>query len=163
MITKQQFIDNFVKEIDIIRHLATKVTPDMLDYRPHEKQRSMLELLNYLGHIFTVGVELNIEGNMGKYAELTSNVPVVTLENFDMLMEAQAKAVAARIEALTDAELTEEYEIFGRSASRAMHIFGVMKWTVAYKMQLFLYIKANGNHDISTINLWAGVDAAPKN
>jgi hypothetical protein len=31
----------------------------------------------------------------------------------------------------------------------------------AYKTQLFLYIKANGNHDIGTMNLWAGMDQAP--
>jgi hypothetical protein len=41
-------------------------------------------------------------------------------------------------------------------------MLNVMKWAVAYKMQLFLYIKANGNHDINTSNLWRGVDPAPK-
>lgn len=163
MISQKEFIDSFTAEIAIIRHLGAKITPSMLDHRPHEKQRSLLELMNYLGHIFVTGVALNIAGNMSAYQELASNHPVVTLENFDQIMAEEAEAVRAKLEKLTDTELSEEIEIFGRKASRAMHMVGVMKWAVAYKMQLFLYIKACGNHDIGTSNLWAGVDPAPKN
>jgi hypothetical protein len=32
------------------------------------------------------------------------------------------------------------------------------KWLAAYKLQLFLYAKANGAHDIGTANAWAGID-----
>jgi hypothetical protein len=32
---------------------------------------------------------------------------------------------------------------------------------MAYRMQLFLYAKAAGNHAIQTPNCWAGVDVKP--
>ena len=74
----------------------------------------------------------------------------------------QSKSVIEKIEALTDEELAVESEIFGQTQTLAMHLFGMSKWAVAYKMQLFLYIKACGKHDINTSNLWRGVDSAPK-
>lgn len=162
MITRQEFIESFTKEIDIIRHLATKVTPAMLDYRPHEKQRSMQDLMQYLGHIFDLGTTLIVNGNSNNYMDLAKNAPTVTLVTFDHIMKDQSEHVVSMINGFSDESLTEEIEIFGRKASRAMHMLGVMKWAVAYKMQLFLYIKACGNHDISTMNLWVGVDPSPK-
>ena len=162
MINKKQFLNAFAKELDIIRHLGTKVDASMLDYRPSEKQRSMLELMNYLGHIFNTGVAISIAGSAKDYQEIAKNAPEVTLSNFDLVMQMQAKNVIEKIEALSDEELAVESEIFGQTNTLAMHLFGASKWAVAYKMQLFLYIKACGKHDINTLNLWAGVDSAPK-
>jgi len=161
MLTNNQLIEGFAVELSIIRHLATKIEPGMLDYRPSEKQRSMLELLNYLGHIIGVGIENAIGG--GKiYMELAKNAPVVTLENFDAVMQAQEASVREKLGALTDEDYAREVEVFGFTAPLVIHIMNVMKWSVAYKMQLFLYIKANGRHEINTSNLWRGVDPAPK-
>jgi hypothetical protein len=36
------------KEVRILVHLCSKVTPEMLEYRPTPKQRSTMELLRYL-------------------------------------------------------------------------------------------------------------------
>jgi hypothetical protein len=33
---------------------------------------------------------------------------------------------------------------------------------MTYRTQLFLYLKANGREELSTVNLWAGIDAMPK-
>ena len=162
MITKKQFLQSFIKEIEIIRHLGTKITPEMLEYRPSDKQRTMLDLMNYLGRIFDIGVTANIAGDSKMYMTLSEQAPVVTLSNFDLVMQMQIKSIEEKIEALTDEDLAKEIEIFGAKDTLAMHLVNVMKWGVAYKMQLFLYIKACGNHDINTSNLWRGVDPAPK-
>lgn len=148
--------------MDIIRHLGTKVEASMLEYKPSEKQRSMLELMNYLGHIFDLATTICIAGTSSNYMELAKNAPVVTFENFDLVMQMQTKTVVEKIQALTDEDFAKEIEIFGNKDTLAMHLFGVSKWAVAYKMQLFLYIKACGKHDINTSNLWRGVDSAPK-
>lgn len=149
-------------EISIIRHLAAKVEPTMLDYRPTEKQRSTTELLNYLGHIFNFGTDLVIQGNSSNYMDLAQKAPVVTLENVDSVMEAQAEDVRKKVMEISDEAMNESVEIFGLSAPRSMHLLGVMKWAVAYKMQLFLYLKVNGKPHLSTQNLWRGTDPAPK-
>ena len=162
MITKNQFLGAFGHEMNIIRHLSTKIEPSMLDYKPTENQRSTLELMNYLGHIFNLGATIVIAGTSENYMDLLKDAPVVTIENFDEVMRNQTSVVVDKIHALTDEDLAKTVTIFGRTSTVAEHLVGISNWAVAYKMQLFLYIKACGKHDIGTSNLWAGVDAAPK-
>jgi hypothetical protein len=162
MITKEQYLANLQNEINIIRHLGTKIEPTMLDYRPSEKQRTMLELMNYLGHIVSVGTEVAVVGNSANYMAFRDNAPKVTLENFDQIMTKQSEEVSAKISAFSDEAMKEEIEFFGRKTPRADHLLSILKWTVAYKMQLFLYLKANGKDELGTMNLWQGTDPAPK-
>ncbi len=162
MISKEQFIKALTAEFAIIQHLAKKVTPEMSEYRPTPGQRSMLELLNYLGHIFELGTTLNVQGHSKNYQELAAGAPVVTLENFNQVMDGQLEKVVAMLNALSDAQMQEDIEVWGMTAPRALHMLSVMKWAVAYKMQLFLYLKSCGLAHISTMNLWRGTDPAPK-
>jgi hypothetical protein len=162
MLTKDQFIDSLVHEIAVIRHLGKKIEPSMLNYRPTEKQRTMLELLNYLGHIFTIAITANIAGDTALYTTLRKDAPQVTLETFDAAMEAQEKLVREKIGALSEDDLKRETEIFGNKTPLALHLLNVLKWSVAYKMQLFLYMKATGKHELNTMNLWRGMDTPPK-
>src|SRR6266852_2203109 len=48
VLTKSELIAAAKDEIRILVHLAGKVQPTMLDYRPTPKQRSTLELLRYM-------------------------------------------------------------------------------------------------------------------
>src|SRR4030095_10165137 len=48
VLTKAEFLSSLQKEARILGHLADKVDPSMVDYRPTPKQRSSLELLRYM-------------------------------------------------------------------------------------------------------------------
>jgi hypothetical protein len=67
MITKQQYINSFVKELEIIKHLREKISVGMLDYRPTPKQRSTMELLQYLGHISGTAIMSFIDPEKNNY------------------------------------------------------------------------------------------------
>lgn len=162
MISKAQFIDSFMHEMKIIQHLGTKVTAEMLSYQPSEKQRTTLELMQYLGHIFSSGVQMNISADSAKYMEYAQSAPTVTLENFGQVIADQAMFVQEKLNELSDEALQEKITIFGFEMTRAMHMMSLIKWAAAYKTQLFLYIKANGNHSIGTSNLWGGMDMPPQ-
>jgi hypothetical protein len=59
----------------------------------------------------------------------------------------------------SDADLRAEIEIFGSKASRGSMIVSlVLCHYAAYRMQLFLYLKACGREELNTINLWVGMD-----
>src|SRR6188474_3380609 len=60
VLTKDELIATLQHEVRILQHLATKVDPAMLDYRPTPKQRSTLELLQYLSMMGPVLVELAV-------------------------------------------------------------------------------------------------------
>src|SRR5262245_15583321 len=48
VLTKAELLSSLQKESRILGHLADKVEPSMVDYRPTAKQRSSLELLRYM-------------------------------------------------------------------------------------------------------------------
>ena len=63
---------------------------------------------------------------------------------------------------LTDADLRDEMEMFGTKASRGSWlVWMLLCHYVAYRMQLFLYLKACGRQELGTLDLWAGIDAMP--
>lgn len=162
MITKEQYIKSFVKELEIIKHLAEKITPEMLDYRPTEKQRSTLELMQYLGHISVTAIMSFLDPVKNDYMELAKAKDSITAENFISKIDEQIKVVTEQINLLTSDELEKEASFFGMSEKLSMHLLNALKWITAYKMQLFLYIKANGVSHIGTSNVWAGYDMPSK-
>ena len=162
MITKEQYIQSLVREIDIIKHLAEKINSGKLDYRPTEKQRSTLELLQYMGQSIITSITANIAGDQNKYTELSKAKDYVTFDNFISKMDEQASFVRETISSLSEDDFKKEYTIFGFKAPLSVHLLQVLKSVTAYKMQLFLYIKASGNSSIGTSNLWGGVDMPPK-
>src|SRR5215470_11412971 len=48
VLTKEELIGSLQNEVRILLHLAGKVDRNKLDYRPSPKQRTTLELLQYL-------------------------------------------------------------------------------------------------------------------
>src|ERR1700759_812825 len=48
VLTKDELISAFQKEVRILVHLISKVDPAKTGYRPSAKQRSVLELIQYL-------------------------------------------------------------------------------------------------------------------
>ena len=48
ILTTSELIETLKQEVRILLHLASKVEPAMLDYRPTPKQRSTLELLQHM-------------------------------------------------------------------------------------------------------------------
>ena len=86
------------------------------------------------------------------------------VSNDDSAKAAIAKQSALFAELLgpcADADFRVEVEMFGRKATRGLWIVRLpLCHYAAYRMQLFLYLKACGREELNTMNLWAGVDAA---
>ena len=62
VLTKSELIASLQNEVRILLHLASKIEPTTLDYRPTPKQRSTIELLKYL---CVMGPGL-VEGRQGR-------------------------------------------------------------------------------------------------
>jgi hypothetical protein len=161
MITKEQFVESILKEIKILKHLFTKIKPGTLDYRPTEKQRSILELLQYLGHgpaMLVAGIK---NGGVGDFKAGMEAASADAAENFPKRMDELAALVQSVVTPMTDADFSTEIDLFGRgqAQTKAAWLFElILKNLVGYKMQLFLYIKATGNFDIGTADVWRGED-----
>ncbi|MEK7564344.1 MAG: hypothetical protein AAB510_02130 [Patescibacteria group bacterium] len=166
MITKQTFIKSVLREVDIIKHLAEKITPEVLVYKPTESQRTTLELLGYLAVGPGIALQVAKAGDQSLFAVSGEKQKEVTLENFREIIDKEAAEIKSTMEAMTDEELNEEIDLWGSGMKepRSQHILTLVLLSfVAYKMQLFLYLKSSGLVHLNTQNVWQGRDPEPKN
>ena len=162
-LTKEELIAQLQKEVRILLHLATKIDRSSLDYRPTPKQRSTIELLRYLvnmGPLLIRGIKagsFDIEGWQASVAKANA-------ADFDQVMamiRAQEAEYASLLASWTEADFRGRIEMFGRTETRAAFLLElVLGGCAAYRTQLFCYLKSCGREELTTSNLWQGVDPA---
>jgi hypothetical protein len=124
VLTKPELIASFQNEVRILLHLAGKLAPADLDYRPTPKQRSAIELLRYLT---VMGPELLQAAKMGAFdaESWTKAEKAAESATFEQTLTALA-AQPARYEALladvSDADLRAEIDMFGMRSTRGFFI-----------------------------------------
>ena len=161
VLTKPELIASLQNEVRILLHLAGKVDRSMLDYRPTPKQRSIIELLQYLT---VMGPALVDAAKSGAFdaAAWTKAEQAAKARDFDQTLaalSAHSAEYATSLGDLTDADFRTTVEMFGQKCSRGSFIVNnVLSGCAAYRTQLFLYLKACGRHELTTMNLWAGMD-----
>ena len=160
--TKSELIASLQKEVDILLHLASKIDHTTLDYRPTPKQRSTLELLKYLSLMGPTLVEF-ATGAPRDPAAWTAAQQAAEARDFDQTVAAIAahkEAYTTLLANLSDADLRAEVVGLGSSTTcGAFLVNRVLCGYAAYRTQLFLYLKACGRQELSTWDLWEGVDA----
>lgn len=165
VLTKSELIKALQDEVRILLHLASKIDRSQLDYRPTPKQRSTMELLRYLT---IMGPGLTRAALTGGFDREAWGVAAKAAEarDFDQTLAAIAEhhnLYASLLGGVSDADFRVEMTAFdGSQVSRGAFIVNmVLGGCAAYRTQLFLYLKACGRHELTTSNLWRGVDAPP--
>jgi len=167
ILTKDELLKSLQNEVRVLLHLASKVEPGMLDYRPTARQRSMLELLQYMAimgpiHLRgTVANAFDMEAWRSAWTEGEAASKAMNLEQAKDAIAKQPALFAALLDSCSDTDFRAEIEMFGSKASRGSWIVSlVLSHFAAYRMQLFLYLKSCGREELNTMNLWVGMDAA---
>lgn len=162
VLTKAELIGSLQNEVRILLHLASKIEPAFLDYRPTPKQRSTLELLQYLTLMGPALVKA-AQANVFDTAAWSAEEKVAAARTFEQTLEAlagHADQYASLLGGMSDADLRAEINLFGFPTSRGAFLVNlVLCGCAAYRTQLFLYLKACGREELGTMNLWAGADA----
>lgn len=162
VLTKPELIGSLQHEVHVLLHLAGKLEPRMLDYRPTPKQRSSLELLQYLSIMGPQLVKAAI-GTGFDPASWTAADQAAKARNFEQTLAAIAAhhdEYATLLGGLSDADFRAEIDMFGTRTTRGQFIVNlVLCGCAAYRTQLFLYLKSCGRDELGTMNLWAGIDA----
>jgi hypothetical protein len=164
VLTKSELIASLQHEVRILVHLSSKLDRAMLDYRPTPKQRSAIELLRYLTIMGPMLVKFARAGTFDP-AQWTVEEKAAAARDFDQTVAAiaaQSETYARLIGEIPDADFRGEIEMFGSKTTRGAFLVNlVLCGHAAYRTQLFVYLKACGRDELSTMNLWAGVDAPP--
>lgn len=160
MLTKDQFAAAMLRECDICVHLFSKLGPEAYGYRPGEKQRSTTELLRYLAICGIAGATCMRDGGWKHFAAFSERTKDMPPEAFPEAM-ARQKAELETYFATTDEETLRTHIApmpgGGELPLGEALLNGPFKWLTSYKLQLFLYAKANGA-EIGTANAWRGMD-----
>jgi hypothetical protein len=162
VLTKAELIASFQNEVRILLHLASKIDRAKLDYRPTPKQRSTGELLKYLTMAGPALVQAARDGAFDHPA-WTAAEKAAESRDFDQTVAAiaaQTEAYSTLLGSLSDADFRTEVDIFGGKTSRGAFLVNqALCGCAAYRTQLFLYLKSCGREELTSMNLWAGMDA----
>ena len=165
MLTKEQLLESMLAEIRIVKHLATKLQPGKLNWRPTPGQRSMLELMQYLTTCGIVPALAAINGSWDDSDALEKAAESVTPENFAIAMDRQAKQLGEAVNEVSHYRLNHgDTQTPWGAPIKVGHALVEMalKPLVAYRMQFFLYLKESGRTDLGPAQCWIGVDPKPK-
>ena len=164
VLTKQELIAALQNEARILLHLAGKIDRNRLDYRPTAKQRSTMELLQYL---VVMGPMLlrSIKAGAFDGPAFQAATAEAKAMNFDQVLAAigkQSATYAELVATFTDEDFRGEIDLFGAGKSSRGAVISnlVLGGCAAYRTQLFCYLKSCGSDELNTMNLWGGVDAA---
>jgi hypothetical protein len=167
VLTKDELIASLHNEVRVLLHLAAKVDSAKLDYRPTARQRSTLELLQYLAIMGPIHLRaalapaFDMDTWRADWQTGEAEVKAMSLEQAKAAIGRQPALFAELVGPRSDADFRAEIEMFGNKASRGSWIVNlVLCHYVACRMQLFLYLKASGREELNTLNLWVGRDAA---
>ena len=164
VLNKSELVASLQKEVRILVHLAGKLDRSTVDYRPTPKQRSALELLQYMS---IMGPQIVQAARAGGFdgAVWGAAQKEAAERNFDQTVAAiaaQSDLYAKTLGDMSDADFRAEMTGLRRQQGlQGVFIVNlVLSGHAAYRTQLFVYLKACGREELGTTNLWAGVDAA---
>ena len=165
VLTKQELISSLQSEVRILLHLIGKIDKAKLDYRPTSKQRTILELLQYMAIMGPTQLAAAKAGVFTREAMMALWGPADAASkamNFDQAVAAiqkQSDEYARLLASWTDSDFRTEVDMFGNKMTRGSFLVNVvLSGHAAYRMQLFCYLKAIGREELNTINLWMGID-----
>ena len=163
VLSKEELLKMLQKEVRILVHLAEKVEPSMVDYRPTPKQRSPLELMRYMTNMGPMLLRAAKDGafNVEAWTAAAKAAEARDWNQTVAVIRGQGDEYAKLLSDMTDADFRSEMTGFdGKPVSKGAFIVSlVLNGHAAYRTQLFLYLKSCGREELSTFNLWQGVDA----
>ena len=161
ILTKSELLASLQKEVRILLHLASKIDRSQLDYRPTPKQRSTIELLQYLSYMGPMMLRYAKREQLDQeaWAQVVKTAAARGFDETLAAIEAHSGTYAALLADMDDASFRAEVPgSDGATSCGAFIVNRVIAQCAAYRTQLFLYLKACGREELNTMNLWLGVD-----
>ncbi|MFN8392792.1 MAG: hypothetical protein U0136_21040 [Bdellovibrionota bacterium] len=168
MITKKQLLDSLLHELHVVKHLTSKLTPEMMDYRPAPGMRSTLELLHYLCCVGAGATKSIANNNWEIFSAYSAEAKNFTLKDIPAALDRQAQDLKDAFAEISEDKFTN-FDVtypWGGGDKLGMAVINTsLKFLTAYKLQLFVYAKSCGLTKLNTANAWGGIDMempAPK-
>lgn len=162
VLSQKELIAMLADDARIVLHLISKIDRTRLDYRPTPKQRSTLELVRYISMMGPTIAEYATAAkpDMGIWGPAEELSMTRDLDQCIAIIAGHADQYTRMLGGLSEADFRATVPDFDESPVPRGKFLAhwVLTGTTAYRMQLFLYLKASGRPDLSTYDLWSGVD-----
>ena len=156
---KQHLLQNLQREIFLLKQLAPFIEERDLEFRPAEKMRNTIELMQYLSGIGAVMMRWFVKNDLTpeEWVKIREHRKTLTRENFKERLDEQMEEILMYMNMISEDDLNKkEVEL----PSKEKMILGIaiinapIKWLAAYRYQLFTYLKMNGRPELSTKEAW---------
>lgn len=163
--SKDELIGALTHEVNVLRHLITKIDDDAVDFRATPKQRSNIELVRYLmvqGPALATAIKTGVFDGAA-WGAAQGAADQLDLAGLDAVLATHPAWFAEQIGAMSDDDMRGTIQLFGGPMSRGAHFVTMLLANyAAYRTQLFCSLKLCGREELNTSNLWRGADSAPK-
>jgi hypothetical protein len=166
VLTKEELLSSLRHEIQILVHLAGKVDKSKLDYRPTPKQRSTLELLQYMAIMGPTQIAVIKAGAFNRaalsaiWSPAEAAAKTMTFDQALAAIQKQSNDYVHFLNGWTESDFRSEVDMFGTKSTRGSLLVSiVLCGHAAYRTQLFCYLKSCGRDELNTMNLRAGIDS----
>jgi len=165
MYTKASFLKSLALEAKVIKHLVTQLPAGQEDWRLTPPQRSTGELMRYLSFALLASTEFALTQAWESWDKHEASAKDLDTATFAKAMDKQVKAITKMLAKHGDAALkrktTKHWNGSKLTLGEAL-VEMVLKVAIAYRMQLFLHIKASGASHLGTSDCWEGKAAKAK-
>lgn len=166
MLTRNDVLESILKECRISKHLFTKIPEDAFDFKPTENQRTTTGLLRYLSVCGIASLQVMLhDSDWSHWKQYGDVAKEMKPEDFPAAMDKQMAEIEDTFNAIPDSDFQTVMvkHPTGIEMTLGAGILNMtLSWLTAYRMQLFLYAKQSGAHDIGTSNNWSGADRPAK-
>ena len=104
---KQQLLDSLQREIFLLKQIAPLIEEKDLDYRPVEKMRSTIELMQYLSGIGAVMLRWFVKNDLNpeEWGKIREYRKTLTRENFKERLDEQMEQIVKYMDMISEEDL----------------------------------------------------------
>lgn len=165
MYTKASFLKSIAHEAKVMKHLVAQIPAGQADWRMTPPQRSTLELLRFLTFMPYASVEFALTQAWDKWDGHEARAKDLQPADFAKAMDKQIKGITKLLAKFDDGALkrktTKHWNGTKMTLGDAL-VAMVQNTMVAYRMQLFLQVKASGAPHLTSSDCWQGKTAKAK-
>ena len=161
MLTKSEFKDVVSEELRVLRFLGGKVDASKMSWRPSPGQRSIQETMAYLSFCGIGPARAIMTDDWSGIGALAEASAGVDKEGFLKAIDSQETELHALFDSIPDGDLeNRQVELpWGKKASLGEALNATTsRFLTAYRMQLFLFLKASGQEGLGFHEAWLGMD-----
>lgn len=167
MISKNELRDAILYDCKVAKALIAKLPDGAADYRPSPEQRSTLELAQYLCKVAQGCVHAGLDGSFEWFGNNGERFDGLTLDRIPAALDEEMAEITRLFAGISDDDFAHKpvdmtAAGMGKWSLQGWLLATSLKFTTAYKMQLFLYAKAAGNESLDTWDAWMDTGGVPR-